>query len=57
MIVDNSTYVVCMYQEVIDFTGAETFAKEPMLAKLFRELKVTPMLYNNKSSLVFVAWL
>ena len=35
-------------QEIIDWTGTATFVKEPKLAKLFREQKATPALYNNK---------
>ena len=35
-------------QGIIDSTGTETFAKEPKLAKLLRELKLTPYLRNNK---------
>ena len=33
----------------------KTFAKEPKLAKLLRELKSTPVLNNKKSSLVYFA--
>ena len=29
-----------MTQEIVDFTGTETFAKEPKLVKLFRELNL-----------------
>ena len=32
----------------------ETFAKEPKMAKLLRELKPTLVSYNKKGSLVFV---
>ena len=32
----------------------ETFAKEPELAKLLQRLKSTPVLNNEKSSLVFL---
>ena len=42
-----------MGQGIINCKGTETFAKEPKLAKL----KPTPVSYNKKSSLVFVACL
>ena len=35
-------------QGIINPTGMETFAKEPKLTKLLRELKSTPLLYNKK---------
>ena len=41
----------------MDPTGTEIFAKEPKLAKLLRELKLTPVLNNKKSSLVSLACL
>ena len=41
-------------QGIINCKGTETFAKEPKLTKLLRELKPTPVSYNKKSSLVFV---
>ena len=30
------------------YTGAETFAKEPKLVKLLREVKLTPVSYHHK---------
>ena len=40
----------CIYsnQGIINCAGTETFAKEPKLAKLLRELKPTPVLHNKK---------
>ena len=35
-------------QGIIDWTGTETFAREPKLAKLLRELKWVPVLHNKK---------
>ena len=46
---------VALQQGVINCEGTETFAKEPKLAKLLRELKPTLVPYNKKSPLVFVA--
>ena len=44
-------------QGIIDFTGEETFAKEPKLVKLFRELLLTPVRHHTESSLVLlVCW-
>ena len=40
-------------QEIIDSTGAETFAKEPKLAKSLRELKLTPVWYHKKVHWLF----
>ena len=34
--------VSLLVQEIIDYTGTENFAKEPKLARLLRELKLTP---------------
>ena len=36
-------------QGIIEWTGTETFAKEPKLARLLRVLESTPVMYNNKS--------
>ena len=44
-------------QGIIDCKRTETFAKEPTLAKLLRELKPTLVSYNKKSPLVFAACL
>ena len=38
---------------IIDPTETEYFAKEPKLAKLLRELKSTPVLYNKKARWFF----
>ena len=46
-----------LFQKIIDPTGMETFAKEPELTELLRKLKPTPVSYNKKSSLVFLACL
>ena len=46
--VDNSKWVIQCAQGIIDSTGTVTFAKEPKLAKLLRELKFTPVSYNKK---------
>ena len=35
-------------QGIIDLTGTKTFAKEPKLAKLLRELKPASVLCNEK---------
>ena len=43
------------HEGIINCKGTKTFAKEPKLAKLLRELEPTLMLYNKKSPLVFVA--
>ena len=48
---------VALQQGVINCEGTETFAKEPKLAKLLRELKPTLVPYNKKSPLVFLACL
>ena len=40
-------------QGIINCKGTETFAKEPNLAKLLRELKQTPVSYNEKRSTGF----
>ena len=54
---DNS-YIWCNdSQGIIDCEGIETFAEEPKLAKLLRELKPTLVSHYKKSSLVFVACL
>ena len=39
---------------IIDPTGAETFAKEPKLAKLFREIMSMPVRHHKKTPLVFL---
>ena len=60
----NSSYIVFCYclstcfcamknfmdlaQGIIDPTGTETFAKQPKLAKLLRELKPMPVSCNKK---------
>ena len=54
---DKSEFGSNINQGIIDPTGTETFAKEPKLAKLLRELESTLVLYNKKSLLVFVACL
>ena len=46
-----------MGQGIINCKGTETFAKEPKLAKLLRELKPILVSYNKKCPLVFVACL
>ena len=40
--------IYCFNQGIINPTGSETFAQEPGLAKLFRELKLTTVSYNKE---------
>ena len=53
----NSENLTCINQEIIVSTETETFVKEPKIAKLFLELKSTPVLYKKKGPLVFLACL
>ena len=44
-------------QEIIDYTGTESFPMKPKLAKLLQELKYTPVRCHKKSPLVFLTCL
>ena len=46
-----------LIQGIIDSAGEVTFTKEPKLAKLLRELKLTPVRYHKKRPLVFLVCL
>ena len=48
------TIIPWFAQGIINCKGTEVFAKQSKLAKLLRELKPTLVLFNKKSSLVFV---
>ena len=51
------TLLILPNQGIIDYTGMETFAKEPKLAKLLRELKSMPVRWYKKCLLVFLVCL
>ena len=53
----NETCECSQQQGIIDSIGTETFTKEPKLAKLLRELQLTPVSYNKNGPLVFLACL
>ena len=55
--VDDFKKTFALNQGIINIAGTETSAKEPKLAKILRELKLTPVLYNKKSPLVFLVCL
>ena len=55
--VDSFIFYQISNQEIMTPTGIETFANKRKLAKLLRELKLTPLSHNNRSPLVFLACL
>ena len=54
---DNSYLVYMTGRKIINFTRMETFTKKPKLAKLLRELKSTPVSYNEKVLYLFLTYL
>ena len=57
MVYKNSRSEANSIQGVIDYTGTETFAEEPMLVKLLRKLKLMPVGCHKKCPLVFLVCL